>query len=68
MKLKYEDMIKVAKYLEEHCKMSPVYIKPNDRGTAMIFNVTNTKQEKLTITIYDEQYYMNAKIVKEEEL
>jgi 3-hydroxymyristoyl/3-hydroxydecanoyl-(acyl carrier protein) dehydratase len=68
MKLKYEDIIKVAKYLEEHCKLSPVYVNPNDRGTALIINVTNTKQEKLTITIYDEQYYMNAKIVKEEEL
>jgi hypothetical protein len=68
MKFKYEDIIKVAKYLEENCKLSPVYVKPNERGTALIFSVTNTKQENLTITIYDEAYYMNAKIVKEEEL
>jgi hypothetical protein len=68
MKIKYDDILKVTKYLEENCKMSPVYVEINETKTRLIFNVTNTFGEKLKITLYDEEYYMNAKITKEENL
>lgn len=68
MKLKYEDVIKLAKYLEDKCRCSPIYIQPNHTGTVMVFNVTNTVGEKLTIELYDESYYQLPKVTKSEEL
>jgi hypothetical protein len=68
MKLKYEDLKKLTDYLEKNCRCAPVIAEPNHIGSAMIFKVTNTLGENLTITLYDDKNYLAPKIVKEENL
>jgi hypothetical protein len=68
IKLKYDDVVRLTKYLEEKCRQSPVYMEVDHTGVKVSFNVTNTLGEKLTITLHDEKYYANPTIIKSEPL
>jgi hypothetical protein len=70
MKIDYDDFVLLSKYIEKHCKGSPISI---DITLEKRFEITTTNlaQENVTITIYnslDAGHLLAPTIIKQERL
>lgn len=62
------DVIKLAKYIEEKCKGTPVYLELSPAGKMVMFKLTTVLGDKVTVELYDKDHYMNAKITTTDDL
>lgn len=66
LKIRYEDLDKLAKYLEKNCKGSYVTVQMSD--TKVIFKSSTVVGKEIEISLSDDNYYMLPKIKTEDDL
>jgi hypothetical protein len=68
IKLKDDDIIKFAEFIKDKCKGSPVYLELSNTGKMVLLQCTTVLGEKVTVELYDVNYYQNPKKTISEEL
>lgn len=66
VKIKYEDLEKAFKYLDENCKGG--YVTVSIQHPTLTFDAKNFSQENRTLILTDDEYYISPRLIIEDNL